>query len=276
MEGFEEHYTRLKDHLRSMGSVLIAYSGGVDSTFLLKAAVDSGVDYLAVTAISPTMPEADRKSARELAAEMGARHKIVESTELSDENFVKNPENRCFFCKSNLFTQLQDIAKETGYTTVVDGSNLDDTSDYRPGLQARDELKVRSPLIEVGLSKAMIRDMSAVLGLKTWDRPSSPCLSSRFPYGRTIDITGLAMVDRAETKLRELGFRVLRVRKDGDIARIELPVAEMARVVDEKIRAEVVSFFKELGYLYITIDLEGFQSGKLNRAVNRTTASAAG
>ncbi len=267
MDALDQKYETLLEFLRSLDSALLAYSGGVDSTFLLKAAVDSGMNYLAVTAVSPTMPSTDRRNAQDIVAELGANFEMINSDEMEDENFVSNPVDRCFHCKSNLFDKLTALAKKRDYKVVLDGSNMDDLGDYRPGMEAKKKFQVVSPLIEVGVTKDEIREISRRLNLKTWDRPASPCLSSRFPYGERIDLKGLDMVERAELKLKDLDFRVVRVRKDGDTARIELSPEDIPRLMEDRVRDVIVPFFKEVGFVYVTLDLEGFQSGKLNRLV---------
>ncbi|MBF0439143.1 MAG: ATP-dependent sacrificial sulfur transferase LarE [Magnetococcales bacterium] len=254
-------------NIRSMGRVLVAYSGGVDSTFLLLALIESGTPYQGVIAISPTMPTSDYQDALMMAKELNANCRVIESGEMDDENFVNNPLNRCFYCKNDLFKRLTDLAIQDKFDTVVDGTTLDDLGDYRPGLQAKNLHKVRSPLAEAGFDKNAIRELSRQKGLRTWNKPASPCLSSRFSYGERIELEGLRRVESAENKLKELGFRTLRVRKQGDTARIELLLSEFPRILEEPIRQQVVDHFRTIGFLFITLDLEGFQSGKLNRMI---------
>lgn len=250
--------------LRDMESVIVAYSGGVDSTFLLKTAALSDIRTMAVTAVSPTMPEHDLRDAEDMARTIGVRHMIIRSEELESSDFTKNPPDRCFYCKDELFGKLGDIAMSGGYRYVADGSNPDDMDDWRPGRKAAEMHNVRSPLIEAGIDKQRIRELSKVLGLRTWDKPSSPCLSSRFPYGVTITIEALKQVEDAEKFLKSFGFNELRVRHHRDTARIELREDDIQKMADPGIRKSVTEKLRGLGYKYVCLDLEGFRSGKLN------------
>jgi uncharacterized protein len=247
-----------------LGSAVIAFSGGVDSTFLLKAAALSGMKALAVTGNSPTMPEQDLLDAKAVAKAIGFPHVIIETSELGNDDFRKNPPDRCFHCKSELFGRLRDIAESEGYVHLLDGGNLDDADDWRPGRKAALENGVRSPLVEAGLRKEDIRDLSRALGLHTWDKPSSPCLSSRFPYGESITVEALRRVEEAEKFLKSFGFRELRVRHHGDTARIELREEDIIRMLDPGIRTAVTERLRSLGYTFVSLDLEGFRSGKMN------------
>lgn len=256
--------TLLIDILKEIESAVIAYSGGVDSAFLLKAAALSGMRALAVTGFSPTMPEQDFLDAGEAAQLIGVSHLLIETSELEKDDFRKNPPDRCYYCKSELFGRLKGIAGSEGYKHVIDGSNLDDLEDWRPGRKAALEHGVRSPLIEAGLRKDDIRYLSRKLDLPTWDKPSSPCLSSRFPYGEPITLDALKRVESAEKFIRSFGFRELRVRHHGDTARLELREEDIPEMLKPKIRMLVAEKLRALGYKFITLDLEEFRSGRLN------------
>ncbi|MBI5441357.1 MAG: ATP-dependent sacrificial sulfur transferase LarE [Deltaproteobacteria bacterium] len=262
-----EKRARLTELLRELGGCVVGFSGGVDSTFLLAAALEAlGERVLAVTATSETYPERELREAEELAARLGVRHRVIASEELDIPGFAENPKNRCYFCKSELFGKLREIAREEGLPHVVDGNNADDRGDYRPGREAARELGVRSPLDEVGLSKAEIRELSKAMGLPTWEKPSFACLSSRFPYGVPITREKLTKVGTAEEALRELGLRVLRVRHHGDVARLELGPAEFARVMGD-LREEVVKRVRAAGYAYVAVDLQGYRTGAMNEVL---------
>ncbi|MBF0369793.1 MAG: ATP-dependent sacrificial sulfur transferase LarE [Magnetococcales bacterium] len=268
MAEVQQKYQDLLNHLRTLGRVVVAWSGGVDSTFLVAAVMESGIDYLAVTATSPTMPAHDLAEVKRGAAARRINHRIIESGEMSDDNFVKNPPDRCFYCKSDLFGRLTRLAEAEGFDGVLDGSSADDIDDYRPGFKAKDQFRVLSPLLDMGLTKAEIRAFSKQLDLPTWDKPASPCLSSRIAYGDPIELAALRMVEQAEIHLKELGFTTLRVRKQGETARIELLEGEMDRFFEGDLRRQVSATLQGFGFRFVTLDLEGFMSGKLNRVID--------
>jgi pyridinium-3,5-biscarboxylic acid mononucleotide sulfurtransferase len=265
-----EKFERLKALFQEMEQALIAYSGGVDSTLVAKIAYDVlGDRALAVTAVSPSLLPEELEDAKIQAATIGIPHQIVSTHEMENPNYTSNPVNRCYFCKSELHDTLKPLALELGYPYVVDGVNADDLHDYRPGIQAAKERGARSPLAEVGVTKAEVRQLSQQLSLPWWDKPAQPCLSSRFPYGEEITVTKLQRVGRAEIFLRKLGWQNLRVRSEGDTARIELPPEQIKEFVLTIDLQTLVSAFQDLGFIYVTLDLEGYRSGKLNQVLNR-------
>lgn len=264
----QEKYQLLQDNLKSLGSVVVAFSSGVDSTFLLKVAHDVLQDKaIAVTASSCSFPERELHESEAFCKENGIEHIICKSEELDIEGFRQNPKNRCYLCKRELFEKIWDIAKEHGIQAVAEGSNLDDNGDYRPGLTAVEELKVKSPLREAGLTKEEIRELSKQLGLPTWDKQSFACLSSRFVYGETIDENKLSMVDKAEQLLLDMGFHQVRVRIHGMMARIEVLPEEIGRIVEEETRKTVWGKLKEYGFTYVTLDLAGYRTGSMNETL---------
>lgn len=271
-----EKLDRLKQLLKEMDRALVAFSGGVDSAFLLKVAHSVlGERALAVTATSETFPSAELAEARELARSIGAPHKVITTQELQRPGFADNPPERCYFCKTELFERLSALAAEMGYEFVLDGSNVDDLGDWRPGRKAAGEHGVRSPLQEAGLGKAEIRSLSRDMGLPTWEKQSFACLSSRFPYGDQITVEKLKQVDAAENILRELGFTQFRVRHHRDVARLELGPKDFERILSRELKERVTEGLKALGYCYVTLDLEGFRSGSMNEPLRRRAAKKA-
>ena len=264
-----EKLDRLKDIFQKMGKVLVAYSGGVDSTFLLKVAKDTVGDrnVLAATALSPLYPDRELAGAKKVAQDMGVRHLLIESNELEIEGFSKNPPNRCYYCKRELFEELVNLARKEAIPFIVEGSTLDDDKDHRPGRKAVQELGIRSPLKEAMLTKGDVRELSRALRLPTWDKPSFACLASRFPYGEEITLEALRRVDEAEAFLFSLGFKQVRVRHYPNLARIEVNPEEISRLTDGSLREKVVSRLKEIGYQYVTLDLQGFRSGSMNEVL---------
>jgi uncharacterized protein len=270
----EKKLEKLREILRGLESAAIAFSGGVDSTFLLKVAKQElGDKVIAVTATSSTYPQREFNEAKRYAEEIGAKHIIIESEELEIEGFSKNPVNRCYYCKNELFSKIQNVAKENSVNYVVDGSNADDTGDYRPGMKAARELGVISPLMDAGLTKKDIRALSKALGLKTWDKPSFACLSSRFPYGNEINISKLNMVERAEQFLLDLGFRQVRVRHHGEIARIEVAQEERSKIFDLNTMDQIGEKLKEIGFAYVTLDILGYRTGSMNEVLSESEKS---
>jgi uncharacterized protein len=265
----------LKEIIEGYSSLLVAFSGGCDSTFLLRVARDAlGDRAMAVTARSETYPSRECEEALQLARDMGVRHLTIDTSELSIEGFSSNPPDRCYFCKGELFQKLLEIAAEHGMRYVADGASLDDASDHRPGMRAARELGIVSPLKEAGLTKDDIRELSRMLGLPTWDKPSFACLASRFPYGEEITPEKLTMVEQAEDFLRSLGFRQVRVRHHDTMARIEVSEADIRRFLDDSVRQRVAAKLKEIGYTYVSLDLKGYRSGSMNEVLSQSERSA--
>jgi uncharacterized protein len=269
-----EKLEQLQALFQEIDRALIAYSGGVDSTLVAKIAYDVlGDRALAVTAVSASLLPEELEDAKIQAATIGIAHKIVQTQEMDNPNYTSNPVNRCYFCKSELHDTLKPLALELGYPYVVDGVNADDLHDYRPGIQAAKERGARSPLAEIGVTKAEVRQISQQLGLPWWDKPAQPCLSSRFPYGEEITIAKLQRVGRAEIYLRNLGWQNFRVRSEGDTARIELSPDKIQDFVTTTDLPSLVSVFQNWGFIYVTLDLEGYRSGKLNQVLPQLTYS---
>jgi len=268
----EQKLTALRNILKPMGRVLVAYSGGVDSAFLLKVAADElGTEALAVTADSPTIPRAELDAAVNLAHELGARHLVVKTDEMANPAFTENSPDRCYHCKTTLFSTLAGIAREQGFDCVLEGSNISDLTDYRPGMKAVEQLNVRSPLREAGLTKDEIRLLSRQAGLPVWDKPAAPCLSSRIPYGSPITLEKLHRIEAAEAFIRQFGFPILRVRDHDQVARIEVPATDIAKLLSEDVATSVQAQLKSLGFQYVTIDMAGFRSGSMNEVLGKGT-----
>jgi pyridinium-3,5-biscarboxylic acid mononucleotide sulfurtransferase len=259
--------TDLINILKNMESALLAYSGGVDSTLLLKSMQLSGIRTFAVTAVSETTPQNDILAAAEITKELGIEHRTIKTEELKIEEFISNTPDRCFFCKDELFKKLTSIALSEGYRFVLDGSNADDIMDFRPGKRAALKYSVRSPLMEAGFSKKEIRELSRHLGLSTWDKPSSACLASRIPYGHRITPIALKRVEKAEDFLRSIGLSEIRVRDHGDVVRIEVREEEIKLMLDPEKRRTISETLKSLGYHFISLDIDGYQSGSMNRVL---------
>ncbi|MGE3819465.1 MAG: ATP-dependent sacrificial sulfur transferase LarE [Isosphaeraceae bacterium] len=260
---------RLLATLRGYGRVAVAYSGGVDSAVVAKAAhLALGDATVAVTAVSDSLAQGELEEAEALAQQIGIRHRVIRTEEFADPNYLRNDTNRCYFCKSELYGRLSGLIDQLGAEVIASGANLDDGGDHRPGMRAAGENDVRHPLQECGLTKADVRALARAWGLPTWDKPATPCLSSRIAYGEEVTPERVRMIDQAERWLRQRGLKTLRVRyHKGDMARVEVPTEELAGLVDPAVRTELVAAFRGLGFKYVTLDLEGFRSGSMNAVI---------
>lgn len=266
----EQKWDRLRTLLRSMKCAILAYSGGVDSSLLLRATAEvMGHRLIAVTAVSETYPPGELEAAKEFARTLGVTHRILRTQELSSEEFARNSPERCYFCKKELYGKLKKIAETEGISCILDGSNTDDLADYRPGRKAAEEFSVRSPLVETGLSKSDVRELARFLNLPMWDKPSLACLSSRIPYGTRITPDIIETVQTAEDNLRVLGFRQVRVRHHGEIARIEIDREAFGQLLTDDAIVKITEALKGLGYIYVCLDLEGYRTGSMNAAWDR-------
>ncbi|RII32181.1 ATP-dependent sacrificial sulfur transferase LarE [Clostridium chromiireducens] len=262
-----DKYNELVKYLKRLGRVVLAFSGGVDSTFLLRVAKEAlGNDVKAVTILSPYIPKWEIAEAKELVNELGVQHEIIEAPIIDSIKF--NPEDRCYLCKTAVFSMILTVAKEQGYDCVIDGTNFDDISDYRPGLKALKELEVKSPLLECKLTKAEIREFSKELGLNTWDKPPYACLLTRIPYGNELKVEDFEKIENAEKFMMSIGFRAVRVRCHGELARVEVSRQDRSRLFNEELLDTISEKIKECGFKYVTLDLQGYRVGSFNETIN--------
>lgn len=262
-----EKYNELVKYLKGLGKVVLAFSGGVDSTFLLKAGKEAlGENFKAVTILSPYIPKWEIAEAKELVKELGAQHEIIKAPIIDSIRY--NPEDRCYLCKTAVFTMILDLAEKQGYDCVIDGTNFDDINDYRPGLKALKELKVKSPLLECKITKAEIRAFSKELGLKTWDKPPYACLLTRIPYGNELKEEDFVKIENAEKYMMSIGFRAVRVRCHGDLARIEVARQDRSKLFHEELLDTIAENIKQCGFKYVTLDLQGYRVGSFNETIS--------
>ena len=263
------NYEQLIGLIKPMGRAIVAFSGGVDSTVVLKVVLDTlgRENVLAATGVSPSLPQRELQSVKDLADVLLAPLELVETSEMDSPNYTSNPSNRCYFCKNELYSKLSELAANKNYNSILNGLNLDDTGDHRPGMSAAKEWNIRSPLLEARLSKADVRGLAEKLNLPNWEKPALACLSSRIPYGTPVTIQSLSQIERAEDFLRDRGFTNVRVRHHTNLARIEVDSGDLARLLAEPLRTDLIRHFKQLGYTYVTLDLQGFRSGSSNETI---------